>query len=69
LNPSDSWGVGYSQTRLDAGDKEHLVEGYYAFQLSEKLRLSFHLTHALEVPEGTERSGFLVPGVRLQASF
>jgi len=69
LNPSDSWGVGYSQTRLDAGDKEHLVEAYYAFQLSEKLRLSFHATHALEVPEGTERTGFLVPGVRLQASF
>jgi hypothetical protein len=69
LNPSDSWGVGYSQTRLAVGDKEHLVEGYYAFQLSEKLRLSFHVTHALEVPEGTERTGFLVPGVRLQASF
>lgn len=69
LNPSDSWGVGYSRTRLEAGDKEHLVEGYYAFQLSEKLRLSFHATHALEVPIGAEKYGFLVPGVRLQASF
>jgi hypothetical protein len=69
LNPSDSWGVGYSQTRLAVGDKEHLLEGYYAFQLSEKLRLSFHLTHALEVPEGAEKYGFLVPGIRLQASF
>jgi hypothetical protein len=45
------------------------VEGYYNFQLSEKLHLSFHLTHALEVPEGAPRLGFLVPGVRLQASF
>ena len=69
FNPSDSWGVGYSQTKLAVGDKEHLVEGYYAFQLSEKLRLSFHLSHALEVPEGAEHTGFLVPGVRLQASF
>ena len=69
FNPMDSWGVGYSQTRLAAGDKEHLVEGYYNFQLSEKLRLSFHLSHALEVPEGAEKYGFLVPGLRLQATF
>jgi len=69
FNPSDSWGVGYAQTRLDVGDKEHLVEGYYAFQVSEKLKLSFHLTHSLQVPEGAERTGLLVPGVRLQASF
>ena len=69
FNPLDSWGIGYSQTRLAAGDKEHLVEGYYNFQLSEKLRLSFHLSHALEVPAGAEKYGFLVPGVRLQASF
>jgi hypothetical protein len=69
FNPSDSWGMGYSQTRLAAGEKEHLVEGYYNFQLSEKLRLSFHLAHALEVPVGAEKVGFLVPGIRLQASF
>lgn len=69
FNPSDSWGMGYSQTRLAAGEKEHLVEGYYNFQLSEKLRLSFHLAHALEVPVGSEKVGFFVPGVRLQASF
>jgi len=69
FNPADSWGVGYAQTRLEVGDKEHLVEGYYAFQVSEKLRLSFHLTHSLQVPEGAERTGFLVPGVRLQATF
>jgi hypothetical protein len=69
FNPADSWGVGYAQTRLAVGDKEHLVEGYYSFQVSEKLRLSFHLTHSLQAPEGAEQTGFLVPGVRLQASF
>ncbi len=69
FNPLDSWGIGYAQTRLATGDKERLVEGYYNFQLSEKLRLSFHLTHTLELPEGSERVGYFVPGVRLQASF
>lgn len=69
FNPSDSWGIGYARTGLAGGDKEKLVEGYYNFQLSEKLRLSFHLTHALESPAGTESVGFLVPGIRLQASF
>ena len=69
FNPLDSWGIGYAQTRLAAGDKEKLVEGYYNFQLTERLRLSFHLTHALESPFGANQVGFLVPGVRLQASF
>ena len=69
FNPLDSWGVGYSRTRLDSGDKEQLIEGYYNFQLSEKLRLSFNLTHTLEAPEGTGRVGYFVPGMRFQASF
>jgi hypothetical protein len=69
FNPLDSWGIGYAETKLAIGDKERLVEGYYNFQLSEKLRLSFHLTHTLELPEGSERLGYFVPGVRLQASF
>lgn len=69
FNPLDSWGVGYAQTRLALGDNEKLVEGYYNFQLTERLRLSFHLTHALETPVGADQFGFLVPGVRLQASF
>ena len=69
FNPSDSWGVGYAQTGVAEGDRERLVEGYYNVQLSEKLRLSFHLTHTLELPEGSERVGYFVPGVRLQASF
>ena len=69
LNPLDSWGIGYAQTKIESGDKERLVEGYYNFQLSAKLRLSFHLTHALELPESAERVGYFVPGVRFQASF
>ena len=69
LTPLDSWGFGYAQTHLNAGDQERLFEGYYNFQLSEKLRLSFHLTHTLQMPEGSEHVGYFVPGVRLQASF
>jgi hypothetical protein len=70
LNPLDSWGVGYAHTNLSStGNKEDLVEGYYNFQLSEKLRLSFHLTHTLQSPSGGEKVGYLVPGVRFQASF
>src|SRR5205814_8639822 len=48
FNPLDVWGVGYSQTNLDGGDREKLVEGYYNFQISEKLRLSLHLQHVFE---------------------
>jgi hypothetical protein len=69
FNPFDSWGIGYAQTGLAGGDREKLVEGYYNLQLSERLRLSFHLTHALETPFGAASQGFLVPGIRLQASF
>ena len=58
FNPLDTWGVGYSADQIsDAGDKEQLVEGYYNFQLSEKLRLSFHLQHSpRRSPTGAERS-------------
>jgi carboxypeptidase family protein/carbohydrate-selective porin (OprB family) len=69
MNPLDSWGFGYAETHLNVGDKEQLFEGYYNFQLSEKLRLSFHLTHTLQEPQGSERVGYFVPGIRLQATF
>jgi hypothetical protein len=65
----DTWGVGYAQTDLDTGGHEKLVEGYYNFQISEKLRLSFHLQHVLEAPAEAASAGFLVPAVRLQATF
>ena len=33
---------------LASGDKENLTEGYYNFQLTERLRLSFSLQHVLD---------------------
>ena len=35
---------------LASGDKEQLTEGYYNFQLTERLRLSFSLQHVLDTP-------------------
>jgi hypothetical protein len=61
--------VGFSQMKLQSGDRERLFEGYYNMLLTERLRLSFHLSHALETPAGGDRFGYLLPGVRLQASF
>lgn len=69
FNPQDTWGVGYAQMELQSGDREKLVEGYYNLLLTERLRLSFHLQHALESPAGGARFGYLLPGVRLQAGF
>jgi hypothetical protein len=69
FNPLDLWGVGYAQTDLETADREKLAEGYYNFQISEKLRLSFHVQHVFESPAGAKSVGFLVPAVRLQARF
>jgi Carboxypeptidase regulatory-like domain len=67
--PGDFWGVGYAHYDTGVGPKERLAEGYYNFGISEKFRLSFHLTHVLEKRPGEETVGYLVPGIRLQASF
>ena len=69
FNPDDTWGIGYSQMKLFGGDREKLIEGYYNLLLTERLRLTFNLTHALEEPAGGEKFGYLLPGIRLQASF
>jgi len=69
FNPLDFWGIGYSQTELGAGDKEKQVEGYYNLQISEKLRLSFHLQHYFDTRTDVPQFGFLIPGIRLQARF
>ena len=69
FSPQDSWGVGYAQMVMESGEREKLAEGYYNFHLTEKLRLSFHLTHVLDSPEVGDQFGYLLPGVRLQASF
>ena len=55
---------------LESGDREKLVEGYYNLLLTERLRLSFHLSHvARDGRRSGEQFGYLLPGVRLQASF
>ena len=69
FNPLDYWGVGYAQTDLGAGAHEKMVEGYYNFHISEKLRLSFHLQHQFEAPSGSGSTGFLLPVIRVQARF
>ncbi len=67
--PGDAWGLGYAHFDTGAGPKERLAEGYYNFGLTERLRLSFHVTHVLEKDPTAPTVGFLVPGIRLQASF
>jgi hypothetical protein len=67
FNPLDTWGIGYAQMNLAAGDKEHLTEGYYNLQLTERLRLSFMLQHVLD--RQNDKFGYLLPGIRLQAAF
>lgn len=69
FNPQDTWGVGFAETDLQSGDHEKLVEGYYNLLLTERLRLTFHLSHALETQAGGEKVGYLLPGLRLQAAF
>jgi hypothetical protein len=69
FNPQDMWGVGYAQMELASGEREKLVEGYYNLLLTERLRLSFHLTHALDEPDADSRFGYLFPGIRFQAAF
>jgi len=69
FNPQDAWGVGYAQMDLASGEREKLVEGYYNVLLTERLRLSFHLTHALDQRDAETRFGYLFPGVRFQAAF
>jgi len=69
FNPGDYWAVGYSQAHLVDARREQLTEGYYNFQLTERLKLSLHLTHVLESRPDAPKQGFLVPGVRLSAAF
>jgi hypothetical protein len=67
--PGDAWGLGYAHYDTGIGPKERLAEAYYNFAISEKFRLSFHLAHVLEKRPGQPEVGYLVPGIRLQASF
>jgi hypothetical protein len=67
--PQDSWGIGWAHLDLASTEKEHLAEGYYNFQLTDRLRLSFNLTYVLDEPEEGGKFGYVLPGVRFQASF
>ena len=67
--PGDVWGLGYAQTHLQTSEKERVIEGFYNLSLTEKLKLSFHLSHFLEMQQGGTKLGYLFPGVRLQANF
>jgi hypothetical protein len=67
--PQDTWGIGYAQLDLTSGEKEHLAEGYYNFQLTERLRLSFNLTWVLDRPVDADKFAYVLPGVRFQAAF
>jgi hypothetical protein len=70
FNPLDSWGIGYAQTDDETGSTvERLTEGYYNFRLTERLRLSFHLQHVIDSPARASTFRYVLPGVRLQASF
>lgn len=69
FNPQDMWGVGYAQMDLLSGRREKLVEGFYNFHMTERLRLSFHLTHVLDRTDANAKFGYLLPGVRFQAAF
>jgi len=54
---------------LASGDTERLTEGYYNVRLTERLRLSFTLQHVIDAPNDSSKFGYVLPGVRLQASF
>jgi hypothetical protein len=69
FNPRDTWGIGYSQIDLETGQTERLTEGYYNFLLTERLRLSFHLTHVIDDADTESEFGYLLPGIRFQAAF
>jgi hypothetical protein len=67
FNPLDAWGLGYSHLELASALQEHLVESYYNFHLSEKLRITLHLQYVTEIQPGVPNASYFVPGLRLQA--
>jgi len=69
FNPEDAYGIGYSYSTLATNEKETLLETYYNLAMTEKLRLTFHLTYLEEERLSTEKDAYVIPGVRLQASF
>ncbi len=69
FNPEDAFGIGYSYAALATNEKETLLEGYYNLAMTEKLRLTFHLTYLEEERVNSNKDNYVISGVRLQASF
>lgn len=69
FNPEDAFGIAYAHAALATGEKEKLIESYYNLALTEKLRLTFHLTYQEEIRVNASTDAYLIPGIRLQASF
>ena len=77
FNRWDTWGVGYAHSDLDIQDNEDVVEGYYNFGFSDRLRLSAHLQYFRVSPIGGPFSvsldgapfSYFVSGIRFQAGF
>lgn len=67
LNPEDTWGLGYSHTELGVR-RESLGELYYNLHLTQRLNISPHLQYVHE-DDGPDTRSFILPGLRLQASF
>lgn len=69
FNPEDAWGLGFARIKLDDNSRESVTELYYNLHLAQKLRLTGHLQYAKEQPLGGPSVGYLVTGLRFQASF
>ncbi len=69
FNPEDAFGIGYAYSELATKEKENLLEAYYNLAMTEKLRLTFHLTQLEEQRTNSTKDGYVVSGIRLQASY
>jgi len=70
LFPGDTWGAGYALTYFTSGAaREHLGELYYSFGLTERLRFAPRMQFVREINAATGRYTYVLPGVRVQASF
>ena len=69
FNPEDTFGIGYAYANPATVEKEKLLEGYYNLAMTEKLRLTFNLTYLQERRVNSSTDAYVIPGMRLQASF
>lgn len=69
INPGDSWGVGYADTRILTGlsqDSERVAEGFYNLRLTGSLAISGLLQYLTKPTTGEK---YLLPGVRMRVAF